>query len=232
MGRREEGGDALWKPEAGTNTFSRYRRPAIRGFEKLVVKASCETEEQETDGQQYVKRKAGKPLEATLTVSLSAYLGCDVREEAYDFLNDARSGAKDYFYVGSGKLDTCQLMLTDADMEDIEIAPDGTWTSCSVKLILKQCSKNDESSEAASSGDSSDSGGDDGGEDETTSSKKASVKTTSASTAKATTTETAAKTSETSKTSLFQAAMAKGKRDRERCQNIVNQHYECGKQSV
>lgn len=182
---------------------------AVRGFEKLTVKASCDTEEKETDGQQYVTRKVGKPLEATLSVLLSAYLGCNVRDEAYAFLNDARSGAKDYFYVGSGKLDTCQLMLTDARMEDIEIAPDGTWTCCSVKLTMKQCTKNDEGSEAASSG-GGDGGEGDSGEESNTASKKASVKTTAATTTKKdVTTVTAAKTGETSKTGLFQLAVNK-----------------------
>lgn len=144
----------------------------VRGFTGLAVKASCETEDQEADGQKLLARKAANPAEATLTVQLSAFLGCDVRAEADAFLADAQNGAKDYFYVGGQKLLTCQMMLTDASTEEIQIVPGGAWTSCSVKLTMKQCTKNDDAVGGGSEGGGSGSSGGSG------TVKKLSVKTT------------------------------------------------------
>jgi hypothetical protein len=149
----------------------------VRGFTGLSVKASCETEDQETDGQKILTRKAANPAEATLTVQLCAYLGCDVRAEADAFLADAQNGAKDYFYVGGQKLLTCQMMLTDASVEEIQTAPGGAWTSCTVKLTMKQATKAEGAAEGEDTGSGSGTGSTGGGAASTA--KKASVKTTS-----------------------------------------------------
>lgn len=141
----------------------------VRSFTGLTIKGSSETEDKTSSKQKYVSRKNGKPVEISLTAHLSAFLGCDVRAEALAFVDHARAGKTDYFYVGDAKLVTCQLMLTDASVEEVEISGGNTWTRADVKLTMKQCSKNDGSSGSGSSG----SGG----------SKKASTKTTSKTTA-------------------------------------------------
>ena len=155
----------------------------IRGFTGLTIKGSSETEDKTSDGQKYVSRKNSNPSEITLTAELNALTGCDVKNEALKFVNEARSGAKNYFYMGGKKLITCQLMLTEASVSETTIAPNGTWISCKVKLTMKQCAKYDgtgssSSSSSSSSGSSSSSSG----------SKKTSTKKTPTTTTKKTTT--------------------------------------------
>ena len=155
----------------------------IRGFTGLTIKGSSETEDKTSDGQKYVSRKNSNPSEITLTAELNALTGCDVKNEALKVVDEARSGAKNYFYMGGKKLITCQLMLTEASVSETTIAPNGTWISCKVKLTMKQCAKYDgtgssSSSSSSSSGSSSSSSG----------SKKTSTKKTSTTTTKKTTT--------------------------------------------
>lgn len=155
----------------------------IRGFTGLTIKGSSETEDKTSDGQKYVSRKNSNPSEITLTAELNALTGCDVKNEALKFVDEARSGAKNYFYMGGKKLITCQLMLTEASVSETTIAPNDTWISCKVKLTMKQCAKYDgtgssSSSSSSSSGSSSSSSG----------SKKTSTKKTSTTTTKKTTT--------------------------------------------
>ena len=154
----------------------------IRGFTGLTIKGSSETEDKTSDGQKYVSRKNSNPSEITLTAELNALTGCDVKNEALKFVDEARSGAKNYFYMGGKKLITCQLMLTEASVSETTIAPNGTWISCKVKLTMKQCAKYDGSSSSSSSSSSSGSSGSSSG------SKKTSTKKTSTTTTKKTTT--------------------------------------------
>lgn len=134
----------------------------IRGFTGLSIKGASETDVKTASSQQYIKRKAGKPMEVTLTVGLNAALGCNVRVEALKFITDARSGASNYLYIGNKKLVTCQLMLTAASVDEVEIAPNNKWHSAKVNLTMTQASKNDGSTgggTGSSSGGSSSSGG-------------------------------------------------------------------------
>lgn len=114
----------------------------IRGFTGLSIKGSSETEDKTSDKQKYVSRKNGKPNEITLTAILNAATGCDVQKEAMDFVNEARAGNKDYFYVATKKLCTCQVMLTEATVKEIAMTNKGVWTRAEVTLTLKQCDKN------------------------------------------------------------------------------------------
>ena len=153
----------------------------IRGFTGLTIKGSSETEDKTSDGQKYVSRKNSNPAEIALTAELNALTGCDVKNEALKFVDEARSGAKDYFYMGGKKLITCQLMLTEASVSETTIAPNGTWIGCKVKLTMKQCAKYDGSGGSSSSSSSSGSSGGSSG------SKKSSTKKTSTTTTKKTT---------------------------------------------
>ena len=155
----------------------------IRGFSGLTIKGSSETEDKTSDGQKYVSRKNSNPSEITLTAELNALTGCDVKNEALKFVDEARSGAKNYFYMGGKKLITCQLMLTEASVSETTIAPNGTWISCKVKLTMKQCAKYDGTGSSSSSSSSSS-----GSSSSSSSSKKTSTKKTSTTTTKKTTT--------------------------------------------
>lgn len=142
----------------------------IRSFTGLNIKGSSKTEDKESGGQGYVSRKQGQPKEISLTAHLSAQLGCDVQTEAMSFVNQATSGSKDYFYIGSKKLLTCSLMLTEASVSEIGITNGGKWVKADVKLTFKQCSKND-----GSTGGSSGGGG--GGSNKTSVKKKSTTTT-------------------------------------------------------
>lgn len=115
----------------------------IRSFTGLTIKGSSETENKTGDGQKYVSRKSSSPHEITLTAELNALTGCDVKNEALEFVDEARLGAKNYFYMGGKKLITCQLMLTEASVSETVIAPNGAWVSCKVRLVMKQCTNHD-----------------------------------------------------------------------------------------
>lgn len=154
----------------------------IRGFTGLTIKGSSETEDKESGGEKYVSRKSGKPTEISITVGLNAMTGCDVRTEALKFVSEAEAGAKDYFYVGSKKLVTCKLMLTEASVKDTAISGNGTWTSAKVQLTFKKCTKNDGTLGQSSGGGGSSSGsggsssGSSGGSSKSSGSNKCSCK--------------------------------------------------------
>lgn len=124
----------------------------VRGFTGLSITGSTETEDTESGGQKYVSRKNGKPKQITLTAVLNAQFGCDVKAEAMAFVDEATASEKDYFYIGGKKLMECSLMLVQADVSEVAIAPGGTWVRADVKLTLKQCSKNDGSANGSGSG--------------------------------------------------------------------------------
>ena len=113
----------------------------IRSFTEMTLRGSAETEEKVSDNQKYVERKAGNGWEMTLTAVLSAYLGCSVRDEAIAFANDAKESRSEYFYMAGKKLVPEKMMLTEATVQDVEIAPDGVWVRANVQLILKQAEK-------------------------------------------------------------------------------------------
>lgn len=145
----------------------------IRSFSKLTVKGASSTEDKTASNQTYVSRKAGNAIQVTLTAELYAATGANVYKEAMDFVNEARAGAKGYLYIAGSKAFTPQLMLTDASVDEVEIAPNGKWVSCNVKLTLKEAEETNDS--GGGSGDSSGSGGSSGGGG-SSKSKKATVK--------------------------------------------------------
>ncbi len=124
----------------------------IRGFTGLQIKGSSETEDKEISKEKFVTRKNAKPTEISLTVGLNALLGCDVRNEAMQFIADAKAGETGYFYIGNKKLVTCQLMLTEASISETQITASGKWVSAQVQLSFKQASKDDGTTSAPSPG--------------------------------------------------------------------------------
>lgn len=115
----------------------------VRSFNTLTVKAGIETDDMEAGTQRYIARQAGKAAELSFSIPLSGFMGVDVRTEAMQFIDEARRGVSDYFYIGGSKLMTCQLMLTEASVSETEIGGGGKWTGCKVKLTMKQSSKFD-----------------------------------------------------------------------------------------
>lgn len=131
----------------------------IRSFTGLTITAGSEVEEKTSNNQNYVYRKNGAPSEVTLTAELNAMAGCNVKNEALAFVEEAHAGAQAYFYIGGKKLLTCQLMLTEAQISEVMLAPGGAWISCKVALTMIQCSKMDGTTgSTASPGTSSGSG--------------------------------------------------------------------------
>lgn len=137
----------------------------VQGFTGLSIKGSSETEDKESGSEKYVSRKNGKPTEIGLTVHLNALTGCkNVRDTAMWFVDKARAGKKDYFYIKDGKLVPCQVMLTEASVKEIEMTNKGDWIMCDVQLTLKQCTKWDGTTGGSgSSGSGGSSGGNGGG---------------------------------------------------------------------
>lgn len=120
----------------------------VRTFEEMSLKGHCETETKTKSKQKYVVRKNGDVTELTFTVSISALLGVtDVRSEAEGFVKSANNGDKAYFYYGTKKLVAPKMMLTSAEITEIEPLPGEPteWISAKVKSTFKQAS-NDGSS--------------------------------------------------------------------------------------
>ena len=78
-------------------------RKLIRGFNDLSFTGGSNTDMTLSDEQEFVTRTSGKPMEVTLTVELYTATGCNVRKEALALVEQARAGAKNYFYVGKKK---------------------------------------------------------------------------------------------------------------------------------
>ena len=130
----------------------------VRSFTNLQISSSTQTEDEESGGTKYDKKKNDGGYEMKLTAILDKRLGeTDVRAEAMRLAEDARTGAKDYVYNHGSKLFTPMMMGTGATIKNIVAAPNGTWISCEVELTLKQCSK------GSGSGGSDDGGGGGGG---------------------------------------------------------------------
>lgn len=113
----------------------------VRSFTDLQITAKCETDDKTTNGETYAARKNAGTTEVSVKIILNGLLGCEPRNEAEEFLEQARNGEKAYFYVGGRKLVPCQLMLTQAQVGTVQIGPGGQWVSAEVTLTMKQCSK-------------------------------------------------------------------------------------------
>ena len=134
----------------------------IRGFTELNINGGCETTEKNTNEQKYVERKYGNARTITLVIGLNALTGVtDVQGEAMQLVEEAEEGAIAYFYMGSRKLVSCQLMLTRADVVEIVTAPGrgNYWISANVRITLTQASDNDGSIPASDSGSGGGGGG-------------------------------------------------------------------------
>lgn len=135
----------------------------IYSFSDLTMKGSIETEDKLNDRTKYTAIKNSKPAEITLGIHLNAYFGVDVRKDAVLFIKQAQEGRADYFYVGTEKLIDCALMLTDASVKNVDIAPSGVWVGADVQITLKQCDKSDLYGTPGSSSSGGGSGGSGGG---------------------------------------------------------------------
>lgn len=145
----------------------------IRGFDGLQIKGSNETEDKKKNGQLYSARKNGRPAEVSVTAHLNAFTGCNVRKEALAFVEQAQKGDKDYFYIGTKKLLPYKLMLTEATVKEVQIAPGHAWVSAQVQLTFRQTGTGGKSVNSGGSGNGS------GGSGSLSGSSKVSVKTSS-----------------------------------------------------
>lgn len=141
----------------------------VRGFSKLSISASVETETK-IDGKSYYsnpvetyedfvenidligdrmmsiysKKTQSKPMDMSIEVVLHGELGCDVRSECTAFLLEAYAGATDYFYVKGEKLLPFELMLTSCSVDDVHFTANGKWLAAKLALKFSQGSKLDQ----------------------------------------------------------------------------------------
>ena len=154
----------------------------IIGFDGLQIHGACEVESKKKNGQLYAARKYAKPTEVTMTAHLYAQTGCDVRKTALKFVEEAKKGKNDYCYIGSKKLFTYKILLTDATVKEIEIAHNKTWIKADVQLTFEQTGTGGTSLNKSSSGSSGSSGSGGGGSYSNSGSYKQSVNTSSTTT--------------------------------------------------
>nr|DAF49239.1 MAG TPA: hypothetical protein [Caudovirales sp. ctrNG92] len=126
----------------GNHTFE-VNPVLIRSFTGLTIRGGAEVDEKTSNNQKYVRRKAGNAHELTVTVILNAYMGCDVRAEAMSFVEDARNCEEGYFYIAGKKLLPETLMLTEAQVSEVELSPTGEMVHAQVQLTMQQSDKGD-----------------------------------------------------------------------------------------
>lgn len=110
-------------------------------FDNLKLTAECETEDKTDNSQKYVSKKNGKPVQISFTVLLKAALGIDVEQSVSYILYAAQGNVTERLYIGQTCIFPFRMMMTKADVEEIQISPGGIWTSAKVKVTLKQCTQ-------------------------------------------------------------------------------------------
>lgn len=154
MGETARWGGHVFKVSADT----------IRSFSGLRFSASAETEDKiinvgGTD-LKYTAWKYNKPVEVSFTVYLNAMAGCNVRQEADSYLGEAQWGKADFLYIGNQRITPDMMMLTNASINEIRMASNGTWTNAEVQLTFKQCAAgNNRADNSKSTTNSGSSGG-------------------------------------------------------------------------
>ena len=113
----------------------------ILSFEDLMFKAGCDTEDKTSGTDKWEALKTSDPVNVSMTVNLRSYFGVDVRKTAEGLMNDARTGEKDYFYLGGTKLFGCLLMLKQAEISETKVGQDGFLREAKCALSLVQCEK-------------------------------------------------------------------------------------------
>lgn len=144
----------------GGHTFT-VSSDKIYSFTSLQIKSSSALETKSDNDTGNASRKNANPTEVTLTIPMNAFVGCDVKSEAMAFIGEADVGKSDYFYICGKKLLPCQLMLVDATVKNVDIAPNAGWRKADVSLTFKR---------------SSGGGGSSGGKKKKGKSKKSSVR--------------------------------------------------------
>ena len=110
-------------------------------FENLKVSSGCETEDKSKNKQKYVVKKNGEPVQVNFAILLNASLGIDVEWSIGYLMYAAQGNVTERLYMGRYKMFPCKMMMVKADVEEIKIAPDGTWTSAKVQVTMKQCTE-------------------------------------------------------------------------------------------
>lgn len=133
-----------------TNKSFTVKVPALdrKGQRQYDKKGNLKTKN-ETHKNFFKKFSNGQPIDLSFSAYLHMQLGCDVRNEAMDFINDAEKGSKGYLYIDGHKIVTCEMMLTKANVTDVKIAANGWWLSATVKLTMVQASTFDQSTDYA-----------------------------------------------------------------------------------
>lgn len=107
----------------------------------LKMSSECETEDETSNSQAYVKAKNGKPVEINFTAIFNAALGVDVESNITYLMNAAQRSVQSYFYVAGKKIFPFKLMMVKAETEEILLSPSGKMVKTNVNVTLKQCSR-------------------------------------------------------------------------------------------
>lgn len=113
----------------------------IRSFKDLTYKAGCDTEDKTSGTEKWEALKTSDPINVSFSACLRSYFGVDVRKETDGFLEEARTGAKDYLYVGGTKMFPCLMMLKQAEISEVNMGQDGFMKDAVCTLSLVQCEK-------------------------------------------------------------------------------------------
>lgn len=148
----------------------------VCSFEDLAISAGVKTKTQSQDGVERVQEDGLNAASITLTVRLSRALGVDVSAEVSDWMGMLRAKRTGNIVLGGRDLFGVPFMLTDVEVSNVRMAPDGSLSYAEAALTFKECIV-----PGASYGGSGGGGYDDGGGSRTVSTKSKKSSTTSSS---------------------------------------------------
>ena len=112
----------------------------IDALKDLTLSASAQTDTKSSGGVGFVTFKDGT-YSVGFSVTLNAYTGANVEKRAKALAAAAASGESGYVYIAGRRLVNAELMLTQADISNVQLARDGSWYYAEVKLSFKRTGK-------------------------------------------------------------------------------------------
>lgn len=146
----------------GTLTLDSTETKTI-AITELEISTDADTDDKNSGKDGYIKFNNAKASEVTLTAILDAGFGCDVRQDAVAMVEAARTGDKDYIYLDGEKLLPWKMILTEADVQETQIGPNGKWSHAEVELTWEQGEKKETEKKKSGSSSSGSSGRSSGG---------------------------------------------------------------------
>lgn len=163
----------------GTWVSCQVKSGYMLSYKNLTMNGQCVTEEKTVGNEKFVAMTGIGPMGLSLTAVLDARTGADVYGLATHYLGVAHNGKTGKIYFAKyGQLYPFTWMMTNAEISEYQVNPNGQWIHAEVKMTFKQASKWDGSTNeaTAAAAETSKSSGGSGGSTKTVNKSSSSVK--------------------------------------------------------